>query len=237
MRFPTDRLSTTALVLANLLPLIGVFAFGWDVGMILLVYWAENLVVGVYNILKIALLQVEAPPLHLGKLFAIPFFAVHFGGFCAVHGLFLLAFVSGDGAVSDVFPESSWFGPLIFVQLLLSVVTEAWRNGPEGLHWPVFSLFISHGISFVQNYIGKREFRSLSTGDLMGQPYNRIVLLHITIIAGGVPVMMLGSPLPLLAILVGLKIGVDLWLHARSHRKIGDTVRDGGGPASLDQIG
>ncbi len=32
--------------------------------------------------------------------------------------------------------------------------------------------------------------------------------------------MMLGSPVPLLCILVFLKIGMDVWLHIKSHRAI-----------------
>lgn len=54
----------------------------------------------------------------------------------------------------------------------------------------------------------------------MSRPYTRIALLQVAIIAGGVPIMMLGSPVPLLCILVILKIGMDVWLHARSHRAI-----------------
>ena len=54
----------------------------------------------------------------------------------------------------------------------------------------------------------------------MSRPYTRIVLLHVAIIAGGVPIMMLGSPVPLLCILVILKIGMDVWLHIKSHRAI-----------------
>ena len=44
----------------------------------------------------------------------------------------------------------------------------------------------------------------------MMRPYKRIVLMHVAIIAGGVPIMMLGSPVPLLCILVFLKIGMDV---------------------------
>jgi hypothetical protein len=40
----------------------------------------------------------------------------------------------------------------------------------------------------------------------------------VAIIAGGFLVHKLGSPLPLLLILVAAKIGLDLKLHRRSHR-------------------
>jgi hypothetical protein len=54
----------------------------------------------------------------------------------------------------------------------------------------------------------------------MHQPYQRIVAMHIAIIAAGVFVMKLNSPMPLLIILILLKIGIDLFLHNNSHKKV-----------------
>ena len=52
----------------------------------------------------------------------------------------------------------------------------------------------------------------------MNRPYKRVVLLHVAIIAGGMPIMMLDSPVPLLFILVLLKIYLDIRLHTKSHK-------------------
>jgi hypothetical protein len=57
------------LVAANTVPLWGVLFLGWDAFYIVLLYWAENLAVGFYNILKIAFVKVPHPVEHLGKLF------------------------------------------------------------------------------------------------------------------------------------------------------------------------
>ena len=78
-------------------------------------------------------------------------------------------------------------------------------------------LMVSHGISFVHNYILQKEYVSFTIKKLMNQPYKRIVLLHVAIIAGGVPIMLLDSPIPLLCILVLLKIFIDIRLHTKSH--------------------
>jgi hypothetical protein len=56
----------------------------------------------------------------------------------------------------------------------------------------------------------------------MGQPYARIVVMHIAIIAGAFLTMTLQSPLPLLVVLIGLKIGLDVYLHMKEHA-IGET--------------
>ena len=51
--FAKYRSSAIALVGANLLPLLGVLFLGWSTFAIVALYWAENLVVGAINVLKI----------------------------------------------------------------------------------------------------------------------------------------------------------------------------------------
>ena len=46
--------AVVALVVANAIPLIGVLFLGWNVWTILTIYWLENGVVGVFNVLKMA---------------------------------------------------------------------------------------------------------------------------------------------------------------------------------------
>ena len=46
--------AVVALVVANLIPLIGVLFFGWSVWNILVIYWLENGIVGVINVLKMS---------------------------------------------------------------------------------------------------------------------------------------------------------------------------------------
>ena len=42
MKLPKISFSIQALVLANIMPLIGVLFFGWDAAVIVLLYWTEN---------------------------------------------------------------------------------------------------------------------------------------------------------------------------------------------------
>jgi len=212
-------LSIQALTVANLVPLFGVVFLGWDAAAIVLLYWIENLLIGFSNILKMMLVKVESSGKQLQKLFMIPFFCVHFGGFCAVHGFFLLTFFKIGSDLDDFGPGEPWLGPLIFLQLLYSVVMQLWQSRPPGLEWPVLGLAVSHGISFVKNFLFGQEYLSLKLNDIMMRPYKRIVLMHVAIIAGGMLIMMLGSPVALLCVLIFLKIGMDIWLHVKSHRQ------------------
>ena len=44
--------SAVGLVLANLVPLVGVVFFGWSLFGIMWIYWAENAVIGIFAILR-----------------------------------------------------------------------------------------------------------------------------------------------------------------------------------------
>jgi len=41
-----------ALIVMNMIPLVGVLKFGWDAGTIVFLYWLENVVIGLLNIPK-----------------------------------------------------------------------------------------------------------------------------------------------------------------------------------------
>ena len=43
-----------SLLIANAIPLWGVIFLGWDAFYIVLLYWTENLIIGFYNVLKMA---------------------------------------------------------------------------------------------------------------------------------------------------------------------------------------
>jgi len=83
--------SLIALVIANALPLVGVLLLGWTVFPLVLLYWLENLVVGGFNVAKLLLAQPRQPVYRLGRVFLIPFFVVHFGGFTYIHGVLVVA--------------------------------------------------------------------------------------------------------------------------------------------------
>jgi hypothetical protein len=101
---------------------------------------------------------------------------------------------------------------------------ESCTTGPFGdLLWSNvaiagIALFLSHGASFLFNYIGRAEYLTASPTRQMGAPYARVVVLHLTILFGAFAVAILGSPVVALLILVGLKTALDLGLHRREHR-------------------
>lgn len=191
--------------------------WGWDAFHVVLLYWSENIAVGFYNILKIVCVKVSHPAEHLGKLFMIPFFTIHYGGFCAGHGFFILMlFNKGDSSFMN---NINWPCFFAFLQILLNVVRHAYSIMPEAMRYAMGALFASHGISFVYNYLIKGEYARIKSDRLMGSPYARIVIMHIAVLFGAFLTMALGSPVGILIILVGLKTSLDVIFHLRQHQK------------------
>lgn len=213
-----------ALIVADLIPLWGVFYQEWDAFVILLIYWSENLVIGFYNILKMVFVKAYRRGENLIKIISIPFFAFHYGAFCGAHGFFLLIMFRKSSF--NALDKGDMFGPLIFIQLLINVIKEVHRTLPEGFVVPFIALVISHGISFINNYLEKEEYKKTNIKQLMSLPYTRVIIMHITIIAGGFMMVLLGSPIGLLIALVILKIVLNVIFHFREHTKLQSSQKE-----------
>jgi hypothetical protein len=204
-------IALAALVLANLIPLFGVLFLGWDIGSLVVLYWSENLVIGGYTILKM-LLRARGR-----ERFLVLFFTLHYGGFCAIHGFFVLQLTRFAGENWEHAAAITWPGPLSIIQMFVNLAQQVLASAPREFLLTCLALVVSHGVSFALVYLGQREYEHTTMRELMNAPYRRIAVLHIAIIAGGFLVVRLGSPLGLLVALVALKIGMDIMLHNRSH--------------------
>jgi len=297
-RTATSR-SALVLLVANLIPLVGVVFFGWSLLTVLVLYWVENGIVGFWNVPKIILargsviptlpelphsaataatfseqgaadleaswarareaqlqaqLQAQrqalanAPALGgsggpgsaLGRLASVGrvglsmFFAFHYGMFWLVHGIFVFALPafgdsfgvgSGSPCIDNPFEPEGFpafgpglpscadgvFGDVIWSNVLLAAAV----------------LFLSHGASFVFNYIGRGEYITTSAARQMFSPYGRVVVLHVTIIVGSIVAAFLGAPIGALLVLIGLKTAFDLGLHLREHGSSGPPLPPG----------
>ena len=196
------------LVGANLVPLVGVAFLGWSLFELVLIYWLENGVVGAYNLLRMGTARGGSPTVP-ERVFRIGFFTVHYGLFWAVHGVFVFSLFGhgfGEpGGIARPFSLPAGTAEAIGASVALGVL----------------SLVLSHGVSFVQNWIvgGERDGVGLDT--LFTQPYARVVVLHLTILGGGFAAGFLGSPAWALVVLGALKIGVDVAAHLQEHRNLG----------------
>jgi hypothetical protein len=204
--------ATVALVAANLLPLALVLAGHGSVGGLVALYWAENVVIGFYTVLRMLEAGRGTASDKAGKTL---FFCMHYGMFCFVHGVFVTAmFLSREQHAAMRAPAQS-FDP----------VTELWFGAkamglfsPGALLLPLLALVVSHGVSFYTNYMRNGRYLTARPDDSFWRPYPRMVLLHLCIIGGGFLIASRGSTVPLLAALVIGKTLIDLTLHRRSNR-------------------
>lgn len=198
------RPSVVALLLANLLPAVGVLFLGWEVFPLMFLFWSENVIIGAINVLKLLTCDPDSPAAWVGKLFLVPFFCIHYGMFTFVHGVFVIfIFGGGLGHTGDL-P-----GPATFWHIMRV----------NHLGWAVLGLAVSRAISFSTNYIGGGEYKRANLQQLMSQPYARIIVLHLAVLGGGFLMMTLRSPTAGLLLLVALKIVFDLRGHLAERKK------------------
>ena len=170
MKFLTSSIS---LVFVNLLPILGAIFLGWDINTLLLIYWSENVVVGIFTVLKmlkvenifdknnkykIEVIKPQTDPANEKdrKGSYLGAFLFTYGIFCLIHGIILLTIAS----------ESSLniFG--LFLNVVISFVL----------------LFISHLVSYKTNYIDKEEYKNTSVVELFIRSFKRIFIIQFTMV-------------------------------------------------------
>lgn len=172
MNVPPQALLTIGL---NMVPLIGVFLWGWSSFDLIFLYWLENLVIGVFAVLKMSLRNYDHKLDRTLVLFLVPFFLVHYGFFCYGHGTFVVSSF-GDFAsranpfvvALDVLGSTEMriaLAALVGVQLV-GWVQDILRNGFGG------GAIFAHTVD----------------------PYRRIIILHLTLFVGGFLMSVMGDP-------------------------------------------
>lgn len=179
------------LIFANIfIPLLGTLLFNWSLSSILIYYWFENVVIGIFNVVRIykATGTVSTAkfngkpysPERNSKRSIAGWFILHYGLFTFIHGT-LISIIFGQ-------PDMSTLSFVLSFSLLI----------------------ISHWYTYRTEFVNTLEYTRVSPADLFIYPYPRIFILHLVIIFGAVPVLLLGAPLVALCILIFLKTYVDL---------------------------
>ena len=186
------------LVSANLVPLIGVIFFKWDIINILYLYWMESCVIGFYNVFKIfaAKTSVGFQNIYM-KIFSFVFFSIHY-------------------------PVMMWVLMAAGINLIATIVFNKPLKPTDVLirTWPALvSLIASHGFSFVKNYIQEGERERTRVVILLFQPYLRISVMWIVLMGGLFFILKYRQPVFLIVLLVIIKIIADCISHYRERIK------------------
>jgi hypothetical protein len=184
-----------AVGVGNLVPLIGVLFLGWDLASILVMYWIETGIIGVINVLKIRKATAERPvtpgDASRGWLLA-GLWLLSYGVFWLVLGPFVLQIANGgfyEGA-----SNTGWTGA-----------------SPSVVVWGTLSLAAGQVVFYVAEYVLGRRYQTVSSLQLLRDPFVRIFVIVATIAAGGIGIALARSPVGFVAAMVVAKTAVEIW--------------------------
>jgi hypothetical protein len=205
-------------LISNLIPLAGVLFWGWNTFVLLMLYWAETVIIAFWTLMRILVGGDFAKNFFgeiLGRLFFFVFFLVHSTGFMLGHFIFLWAFYSGkpgrntqlDEAFFQTMPNEFWSGIVI----------------ANGLLIPLAVSFLGRGVAFVidmarlplwKRLVDQDSMEGRQAGALVGGLYTRIIIMHLVILGGAALAQRYGALAPLV-LLIAAKTFVDIWLFIK----------------------
>lgn len=211
-----SRLPAAALIAANLVVAAITLWRGWGFYEIIIVYWCEAVIIGGYNFARMCMVGLAGRPfgksidMDLGsRLFLVVvvlgFFVVKFGGFALTLGLLVAAVPAFLQHAPDAAGHEIWKGL---------------RAVGGGVAIAVAVLFVSHGISFVMNFLLRREYENANLLVLLFWPYVRMSLVMLALAAGLIAAKLfsaLDTSTAFGIAVVLVKLAADLVMHVVEH--------------------
>jgi len=195
------------LILANLLPLYGVWFEGWDPKQMFLVYCLETVIIGVYNVIKMIIVTFHkkkdvwegaggSKSLVSGWFFIL-FFIVHYGFFVFVQ---TSIFAGASGLTTG-----SSFGPFNFLSNIFSFLNMDAKT-------VLYIFIVVYGIRMFVDFIFNGKYKETSIGVLMFQPYLRIIIQQFVVILGSL-FLTFGAGKLFMLIFVCIKIFAEVFVN------------------------
>jgi len=168
-----------SLLIANLLPVAGVWFLDWNPKEVFLVYCFETIIIGFFTLVKLGItgafkkkddwsnqsnVTTKQP-----AIFFMIFFLVHYGMFVTIQ-MSMFFGVSGIG-------DDAGIGFFNFFLKWPELITYE-----GGIMLSVF--IVSYGFRMINDYVLSGEYKTAPLGYIMFQPYGRIFVQQITVILG-----------------------------------------------------
>lgn len=166
------------LTAVNLIPLVGVWVYNWDARQVFIVYCMETVIIGVINVVKMACVTLfvrktavwennGGSSMQSGWLFVL-FFIVHYGFFVFVQTQLFFG-------VSRMIPDGSLLMNYSKIPALLG-------TGGQ-LLLLIFTAYYT--MQSVFGFFASGDYKTVSMGRLMFEPYMRIFVQQFVVILGG----------------------------------------------------
>lgn len=206
-------------LLINAVPLAGVLYFDWSAINVLVLYWFENLMIGVFTFIRLLLhrswtrkrgywrhtnrlgIQINNKPAMMGL---IGEYAAASFGFTLAHGIF----VGGIALlVHQNYPDQAMW------QL-------SWHQVFRG----ALAIAAFLGVELVVDLMRIRTASFAALRDYAQARIGRVIVMHLSIIFGMMAMALSNSPMGVLYVLIALKTGADLLsIVTRGAAKLADS--------------
>jgi hypothetical protein len=198
-------------LLVDLMPIYALFAWGWTVVPLVMLYWMENVIAGVMTIPRLLISGARFGfGGAIGGIFMSAFFVFHYGMFCLVHGTFLVVFASFSS------PEGMASAPFMDVGGIFRFGLES----AEHVDWIAYAIIGFQIAVFLWEFILKGGWKVSNLGEEMAAPYGRVVVLHIALFVGFGALILLGQPMLGVLALIILRA---VWGIAANSKRLGVT--------------
>lgn len=167
-------------IIANLIPLLGVWFLGWQPTEIFIIYCFESLIIGLMTVIKILITTLykkrdewenNGTKTMVSGYFFIFFFIIHFGFFVFVQMTIFLSVIKLKGLSS---------GPGAFFNLLSNPTKYISKIGMLLL----LIFFVSYGIALIKDFIIPEKYKTISMSETLFSPYGRIFVQQFVVILG-----------------------------------------------------
>lgn len=196
--------ASIAIVVANLVPLLGVVSLAWTIPEMLVMYWIESVVIGIFVIARMKLRAFYRAFLTTGtrtSLFSgsnvteILGFLLMYGGGLLIMLFFLVLLAGGDAGFSVL---ATWFLTISYL--------------------PVLGLSVSHAIVFWRDFILKKEYKEPIQLHAWTSYHERIIFMLFLFFLAGVLTRTFNLPVVFMAVFVIIKIVVDVSMLYRDRK-------------------
>lgn len=213
------RIADIALIAANIIPVLGVWFWGWNPTEAFIVYALETLIIGILTICKLLAATLargydEWPAngsvTKQSGLFFILFFIAHFG-------LFALIQTTMFSQSAGITPPGSGLFHFFF----------KWYTY---LNKDILYMLIAFALSYVIRsfipFIVNNEYKTTPFMLIMFQPYGRIIIQQFTVILGSM-FLTLGAEKIFILVFAAVKIYFELFINFESIlNKITDKLKE-----------
>jgi hypothetical protein len=214
---PGDIIYSTpviSLIVANLLTIILAILGNWDLATVMFIYWAQSIIIGFFTVMSLLLVNIPPPApgqeqpkqqpggprtIYLQNPWVVR---------CILVGFFTLPYVFFHWAYYSFIVDSGFFGIVHF--------------SDPGIWVSCGVFFANHLYSYIA-YNHRWPQGSMDVVEQIFLPYRRIIPMHMTIIFGGILLLILEvigiqSTMPVLVIFLIFKTLTDVAAHIDKHQ-------------------